>query len=109
MWEKSQSKVISSVAWLSLFYTSWDKLISNINYILDILKWSYTFDWSFYPMVARQQNYNFIISSNIFDLFSYLSEQQFHLCMKQNNLIVDLVTETVMLEKKIHGLFLCSE
>lgn len=29
--------------------------------------------------------------------------------MKQNNLIVDFMTETVVLAKKIHGLFLCSE
>lgn len=60
-------------------------------------------------MVARQQNYNFIISGNGSDLFSYLSKQQSHLCMKQNNLIVDFMTETVMLARKIHGLFLCSE
>lgn len=76
---------------------------------MGILKWSYTLDWRFYVMAARQQNYNFIISSNVFDLFSYLSEQQSHLCMKQNNLIVDFMTETVMLAKKIRGLFLCSE
>lgn len=76
---------------------------------MGILKWSYTFDWRFYVMAARQLNYNFIISSNVFNLFSYLSEQQPHLCMKQNNLIADFMTETVMLAKKIRGLFLCSE
>lgn len=42
-------------------------------------------------------------------LFSYLNEQQSHLCLKWSNLISDFMTKTVLLEDRIHGPFLCSE